>query len=110
VSARLPIDAAAKTLAHEAAHFTAEHRGVDLKQDKETVAESAAFVTMHHFGLDTSSYSFGYVAGWAQDKEVFKRNLQAIQKTSHQLIQGIERYLANPPHTAITVFASSAVR
>lgn len=87
-------DAAAKTLAHEAAHFMANHRELDPKQDVETVAESTAFVLMHHFGIDTSSYSFGYVAGWAQDRQVLQRNLDIIQKTAHQLISGVEGLLA----------------
>jgi len=48
-----------KTLVHEAAHFAADHCGNVKWEDAETVAESAAYVTLAHFGLDTSGYSFG---------------------------------------------------
>jgi hypothetical protein len=51
-------DQATKTLAHEAAHHVAEHHGSLDRRDAETVAESAAFVVLHHFGLDTSGYTF----------------------------------------------------
>lgn len=40
--------------------------------------------------LDSSGYSFPYVARWTQDRAVLKRNLAAIQKTSHQIIAGLE--------------------
>ncbi len=46
---------------------------------------------MQHFGIDTDGYSFGYVAGWAQDKQVLKRNLEAIQKTASTIIQALEQ-------------------
>lgn len=83
-------DMAAKTLVHEGAHFTADHKGFDNRGDVETVAEGAAFVTAHHFGLDTQSYSAVYVSHWAQDKETFRRNLSQIQQVSKTLINGIE--------------------
>ncbi len=79
-----------KTLAHEAAHFAADHAGGVRREDAETVAESAAYVTLAHFGLDTSGYSFGYVADWARDMGVFRRNRAAIQQTAHTLIGAIE--------------------
>jgi len=78
-----------KTLMHEAAHFAADHVGGMRWEDAETVAESAAYVTLAHFGLDTSGYSFGYVAGWARDMAVFRHNLAAIQQTAHTLILAI---------------------
>jgi len=48
-----------KTLVHEAAHFAADHHSGVQWKDAETVAESAAYVVLAHFGLDTSGYSFG---------------------------------------------------
>jgi len=78
-----------KTLVHEAAHFAADHAGGVRREDAETVAESVAYVTLAHFGLDTSGYSFGYVANWARDMAVFRRNLTAIQQTAHMLIDTI---------------------
>ena len=83
-------DQRTKTLAHEAAHFVADHRGWINREDAETVAESAAFVVLNHYGIDASDYSFAYVAAWAQNHQVFKRNLDAIQRTAHALIAGIE--------------------
>lgn len=79
-----------KTLVHEAAHFAADHCGNVKWEDAETVAESATYVTLAHFGLDTSGYSFGYVAHWAREMSVFRRNLAAIQQTAQRLIVAIE--------------------
>lgn len=47
-------------------------------------------VVLAHFGIDAGSYSFPYVARWAEDKTVFKRNLDEVQKVSAQLIEGID--------------------
>jgi len=79
-----------KTLVHEAAHYVADHAPNLPKGDVETVAESSAFVVMARFGLDTGAYSFPYVAGWAKNTDVLKRNLSEIQKVSHKLISAIE--------------------
>jgi len=81
---------ALKTLMHEAAHFAADHCGGVRWEDAETVAEGAAYTVLAHFGLDTSSYSFTYVADWARDVAVVRRNLAAIQQTAHRLIVAIE--------------------
>ncbi len=76
----------AKTTAHEVAHFLADHRGNVARADAEDVAESAAYVTLMHRGIDTSGYAFGYIAGWAKDMAVFRRNLSEVQKISHRMI------------------------
>lgn len=94
VNADLPGDQATKTLAHEVAHFVAAHDRAIPRADAETVAESAAFVVLHHFGLDSGRYTFPYVAAWARDKQVLQRNLGAIQQTSHRLIAGVEQALS----------------
>jgi antirestriction protein ArdC len=78
-----------KTLVHEAAHFAADHCGEIRWEDAETVAESSAYVVLAHFGMDTSGYTFGYVAHWAREITVFRRNLAAIQQVAHQLIVAI---------------------
>ena len=90
-----------KTLVHEAAHYVADHAPTLAKGDVETVAESSAFVVMDRFGLDTGAYSFPYVAGWAQNTDVLKRNLGEIQKVSHRLIAAIEG-VADPGDRAPT--------
>jgi antirestriction protein ArdC len=80
-----------RTLVHEAAHFLADHRGQVDRRDAEAVAEGSAFVTMSHFGLEVGDSSFPYIAGWAKDKDVLKRNLGEIQKVASGLITAIER-------------------
>lgn len=90
VAPDLADDMAAKTLIHESAHYVADHRGWDAKEDVESVAEGTAFVVSSRYGIDTSDYSFGYIARWAEDKDVFKRNLDHIRVASHQIISGIE--------------------
>ena len=80
-----------KTLVHEAAHYVADHRGTIDRRDAEMVAEGAAFVVMAHHGLDTAGYSVPYLATWAQDMGVFKRNLTAIQQTAATLIGAIDQ-------------------
>ena len=81
---------ALKTLVHEAAHFAADHCGGVQWEDTETVAEGAAYTVLSHFGLDTCGYSFSYVAEWARDIAVVRRNLAAIQQVAHRLIVAIE--------------------
>jgi len=82
---------ATKTLCHETAHFVADHLpgGVN-RRDAETVAESAAFVVLQRYGIDTSEYSFPYVARWAEEREMLTKNLSAIQRVSSRIIEGIE--------------------
>jgi len=90
VSNRLSGDQRTKTLVHEAAHYLADHRGTVTREDAETVAESSAFVVLAHYGIDTGSYSFPYVARWAEDKAVLRRNLAEVQGVAAGLIAGIE--------------------
>jgi hypothetical protein len=79
-----------KTLVHEAAHYVADHRGDLPKEDAETVAEASAFAVMQNYGLDTGGYSFPYIATWAKNRDVLKRNLGQVQRVSHVLITAIE--------------------
>jgi Zn-dependent peptidase ImmA (M78 family) len=51
-------DQVRKTLAHETAHFVADHKLGMPKEDVETIAESSAFVVLQHYGIDSSEYSF----------------------------------------------------
>ena len=90
-----------KTAIHEIAH--ARLHDVDLNAPKEeqnrvdrhtreVQAESVAYTVCQHFGLDTSDYSFGYVAGWSSGKEMteLKASLETIQTTAKELINEIE--------------------
>ena len=68
-----------------------EQNRVD-RRSREVQAESVAYTVCQHFGLDTSDYSFGYVAGWSSGKEMteLKASLETIQNTANELINEIE--------------------
>ena len=87
-----------KTMIHEIAHATLGHGGKDDKWDRETKevqAESVAYWVTQMVGLDTSDYSFGYIAGWSKDKEVseLKENLELIKNTADEMSSIIEEEL-----------------
>lgn len=84
-----------KTAIHEIAHSIL-HKDKEHMKDSATMeveAESVAFVVCQHLGLDTSDYSFGYLAGWSSRKELpeLKSSLQTIQKTAHDVIEQLDR-------------------
>ena len=88
-------DQRAKTLAHELAHHMLEHgRGREPgRPTAEAEAEGVAFVVCQRFGLDTSEYSFGYVATWAKDEggpALVKQTSTAIQRVAKQIIDRTE--------------------
>lgn len=58
---------------------------------REVEAESVAYVVCQHYGIDTSEYSFPYVAGWeSHDKEILKNSLSVIRETADNLITNID--------------------
>lgn len=67
----------------------------EFKETKEVQAESTAFWVAGMLGLDTSDYSFGYIAGWSKDKEVseLKDNLELIKKTADKITSDIDSYM-----------------
>lgn len=81
----------AKTLVHEYAHSRL-HKDTDKPRDQmEIEAESTAFVLCNHFSIDTSDYSFGYVASFAdKDIKALKSILANIQDSAHEMIETIE--------------------
>lgn len=79
-----------KTLIHEDAHHLTGLVPGLAEKDHETIAESVAFVVSAHFGFDTGVRSFPYVAVWAREAEVLKRNLEAVRKLSAQMIDEME--------------------
>ena len=90
-----------KTIFHEMAHADL-HRGTnaqygdDQYRKQELQAESVAYVVANHFGFDTSSYSFGYLAIWAKDKNGFEdmvEQLQVVQKEAKSLIDRMDAKL-----------------
>jgi hypothetical protein len=78
-----------KTLAHEMAHYFTESVFGIPRADAETIAESVAFVVSAHWGFDTGSRSFSYVALWAKDKKVLERNLKYIREVSERIIKAL---------------------
>ena len=95
-----------KTAIHEIAH--AKLHAIDpnapvTKQadrpdsrTREVQAESVAYAVCQHYGLDTSDYSFGYVAGWSSGKDLkeLRASLETIRATAHELITTIDGHLA----------------
>ncbi len=88
-----------KTLLHEASHQALHSREAMEKNgekktqnQRETEAESVAYVVCQHYGIDTSEYSFPYVATWSADKEVpeLKASLDTIRRTAADLIVKID--------------------
>ena len=79
-----------KTLFHEMGHYYSEGVFRMPRRDAETIAESVAFTVGAHFGFDTGTRSYPYVALWAQDKKVLEQNLAAIRKVSTKIIDALE--------------------
>lgn len=82
-----------KTLVHEMAHQKLHSKENDLtRNSKEVEAESVAYTVCQHFGIDTSDYSFGYIAGWSEGKETpeLKASLQTIRTAASEMISDIE--------------------
>lgn len=92
-----------KTMVHEVAHSMLHNKELNKDMDapvkdrntKEVEAESIAYTVCQHFGIDTSDYSFGYIAGWSSGKEMteLKASLDTIRRTASELITGIEGQL-----------------
>ena len=95
-----------KTAIHEIAH--AKLHAIDPEapvteqadrpdsRTREVQAESVAYTVCQHYGLDTSDYSFGYVAGWSSGKDLkeLRASLETIRATAHELITTIDGHLA----------------
>jgi hypothetical protein len=81
---------AVKTLAHEAAHVLL-HNPTDgfwaCREVGEVEAESVAFIVCGHHGMDSSGYTFGYVAGWAgRDSEAVAKTARAVLGAARAII------------------------
>ena len=88
-----------KTGVHEVSHALLHDREVMdaegvLKDQttKEVEAESIAYIVCNHFDLDTSEYSFTYIASWCEsrDMKALKASMDTIRKTSAEIIENIE--------------------
>ena len=65
------------------------------RRTREVQAESVAYAVCQHYGLDTSDYSFGYVAGWSSGRELdeLKSSLETIRSTAAEIINSIDEHL-----------------
>ena len=86
-----------KTAIHEIAHATLHDTALAMperpdRRTREVQAESVAYAVCQHYGLDTSDYSFGYIAGWSSGKELaeLKGSLETIRSTAESLIDTID--------------------
>ena len=91
-----------KTMIHEVAHSKLHSKEVEQDEQKrkdrntkEVEAESVAYTVCQHFGIDTSDYSFGYIAGWSsgRDTKELRSSMDTIRRTASELITGIEEQL-----------------
>lgn len=94
-----------KTAIHEIAH--AKLHDLDLSDPKketmnridpntrEVQAESVAYVVCQHYGLDTSEYSFGYIAGWSSGRELkeLKSSLETIRTAAADIINSMNEHI-----------------
>lgn len=90
-----------KTAIHEIAHATLHDTALAMperpdRRTREVQAESVAYAVCQHYGLDTSDYSFGYIAGWSSGKELaeLKGSLETIRSTAANLIDTIDGHFA----------------
>ena len=84
-----------KTLIHEIAHKFAAESGehtwsLEDRSQAEVIAEGAAFIVCSHFGIDTSEYSFKYVASWGQDIKNIMSWGTGITRVANKIIDLIE--------------------
>ena len=81
-----------KTMIHEFAHYTLHKNelGSKDKNEAELEAESVAYTVLNFFNLDSSEYSFGYLAGWSKkDVKLLKNTLKNIQSNTKEIIERI---------------------
>nr|MBA3946811.1 hypothetical protein [Herpetosiphonaceae bacterium] len=89
-----------KTLIHELAHHLDEDLITSPRQEQETVAEATAFVVAAHADIDTSAYSFPYVAHWTRRQDGFaliKKVMGKVQRIAHHLIDALESGTGDDP-------------
>ena len=93
-----------KTMIHEMAHQ--KLHAIDPKNlppeelrltrnSKEVEAEAVAYTVAQHYGIETSDYSFAYIAGWSKDKDTpeLKASLDRIRKAANEMIMAIDDHI-----------------
>ena len=92
----MPEQQTVKTLIHEISHSMLHSEDGEEKEAgrgaKEVQAESVAYIVCNTLGLDTSDYSFGYIAGWSSDKEVKElvESMEVIKRTAAAIIAAVK--------------------
>ena len=125
INSNLPLSQSTKTLIHEYVHSqlhkdgykgVTEKDSLDSRQVAEIEAESTAYVVSKHFGFDTSDYSFEYVSGWAEGKEMatLTETLSTIKSTSEEIINSIksplELELYNNKETILDILKNDNIK
>lgn len=90
-----------KTFIHETAHSELHHsnnpqREQLTRSNAELQAESVAYVVASYYGIDTSDYSFDYLAGWSKDKETLadlEAQLDIVQQEAKSLMVRMDQEL-----------------
>lgn len=90
-----------KTFLHEMAHAELHHADNPQKENltrstAELQAESVAYVVASYYGIDTSEYSFNYLAGWSNDKETLadlEAQLDIVQQEAKSLMVRMDQAL-----------------
>ena len=93
-----------KTLIHEMAHqklhsIDPKHLPPEeprlTRNAKEVEAEAVAYTVAQHYGIETSDYSFAYIAGWSHGKETpeLKASLDRIRKAADEMITSIDDHI-----------------
>ena len=89
-----------KTLIHEMAHSRLHDKDIEGLEEKdrrtkEVEAESVAYAMCQYFGIDTSDYSFGYIAGWSSGKELteLRSSMMTIRRTTDEMITELSEAL-----------------
>ena len=95
-----------KTLLHEIAHAWLHGKNGEAadadRRTREVQAESIAYVVSEYLGLDTSDYSFGYIAGWSSDKKLpeLRASLELIRSTADAMIVQLDEKLTGAAYDA----------
>ena len=92
-----------KTGIHEIAHSrlhdvdtTDAEKGIMVdRRTREVQAESVAYTVCQYYGIDTSEYSFGHIAGWSEGKEMkeLRSSMEVIRREADSMIKEIDRNL-----------------
>ena len=95
-----------KTMLHEVAHSKMHDIDLEINQEvtkpkalKEFEAESAAYILCQKYGIDSSDYSFGYVAGWSQNlsSAEMEKSLMTTASAASQISKKIDDFFESSP-------------